>query len=70
MLASGSGDTEIAAVTLSHTGDVRIEIESERDGLVSLRKQAFVIDYDADGETEDVISVDVIEEIIDGNDPP
>src|SRR5690606_10788152 len=69
LLAEGAGNTTVAVCAFAYTGDVRIELESTRGGLVSLNKQTYVISYEASGTTTSVIAVDVVQIVIDGNDP-
>lgn len=65
LLAEGSGNLPSASVTLGYTGFVRIEIESERDGLASHARQRFVLDYTATG-AENRVTVDSAQVVIDG----
>lgn len=64
LLAAGSGNMTSASVTLAYEGTVRIEVESERDGLKSLNRQVFEIDYAGEGPNQ--VTVDEAEYILDG----
>jgi hypothetical protein len=58
-----------ASVALAYTGDVRMELESVRDGLVSFQKHVYVFDYDADGTVTSVITADDDVYVLDGGAP-
>lgn len=64
LLASGTGNMTSASITLAYEGVVRIEIEADRDGLKSLNRQVFEIDYEGVG--PNTVTVDEAEYILDG----
>jgi hypothetical protein len=65
--ADGFGDS--ASFALNYTGNVRLEIRAERDGLLSHKPQVFVLDHDADGTVTNVITIDEPSYILDGGEP-
>ena len=66
LLAEGTGNTGTAICGFAYTGDVRIEMESIREGLTSRSHQSFVIAYDGSGVVASSIAVDVVETVVDG----
>lgn len=66
LLAEGQGNLTTAVVELAYTGDVRIEIESELEGVESYMMQSFVIDYDGTGIAVSLVTVDSAEYVLDG----
>lgn len=69
LLAQDSGNTTLAVCAFAYTGNIRVVVESERGGLASYHAQEYEIAYDASGETTNRVDIDVVQVIIDGNDP-
>lgn len=64
LLASDTGNMTSASITLDYEGTVRIEIEADRDGLKSLNRQTFEVEYTGEGPNN--VDVDEAEYILDG----